>query len=116
MDLLVKGRGLRITDPVRRVAEHRLAKLERLDPRVSRVEVEITKSNPRIEGGHHVELVASTARRTFRAEASGRDIDSALDQAAHRLERQITRYRGRLRNRSMGRTDGLNSPRTSADA
>src|SRR5437870_13512596 len=34
MDLVMKGRGIRITDQVRRTAEHKLAKIGRLDPKV----------------------------------------------------------------------------------
>jgi ribosomal subunit interface protein len=100
VDLILKGRGMRLTEQIRRTAEHKLAKLERVDPRVQRLEVEITKEhNPRIDGSHRVEVAADTTRHVFRAEGSGSDVDSALDQAIQRLERQITSYRGKLRDR-----------------
>ena len=55
MDLVVKGRGVRITDQIRKTAEQKLGKLARIDPRVTRLEVEVTKEpNPRIDGGHRV--------------------------------------------------------------
>ena len=100
MDLVLKGRGVRITDQVRRIAEHKLAKVARVDPRVRRLEVEITiERNSRIGGTHHVEVSCSSGRRVFRAEASGHDVDSALDQVVEHLDRQITSYRGKLRGR-----------------
>src|SRR5881628_2346726 len=103
MDLVLKGRGVRITDQIRRMAEHKLGKLARIDPRVRRLEVEVTKEpNPRIDGGHRVEVACSTGRRVFRAEAAGEDVASALDQVTRRLERQITSYRGKLRDRRQG--------------
>ncbi|TLZ53556.1 MAG: ribosome-associated translation inhibitor RaiA [Methanobacteriota archaeon] len=100
MDLVLKGRGVRITDQIRRTAEHKLGKLSRLDPKVTRLEVEVTKEpNPRIDGGHRVEVACTTPRRVFRAEAAGEDVATALDQVLKRLERQILSYRGKLRRR-----------------
>ena len=100
MDLILKGRGLRLTDPMRRTAELKLAKLERLEPKVQRLEVEILKEpTPRIDGGHRVRVAAETARHVFRAEGTGTDVDSALDQVIERLERQINTHRGKLQDR-----------------
>jgi len=100
MDLVLKGRGVKITDQIRKAAEQKLGKLARIDPRVTRLVVEVTKEpNPRIDGGHRVEVACSTTRRVFRAEAAGEDVASALDQVIRRLERQITSYRGKLRHR-----------------
>ncbi len=100
MDLVLKGRGVRITDQIRKTAEHKTAKIERLEPRVRRLEVELTlEHNPRINGSHRVEVACDTARHVFRAAGTGKDVDTALDQAIERLERQITRYRGKLRDR-----------------
>jgi ribosomal subunit interface protein len=100
VDLVLKGRGVRITDQIRKTAEHKTAKIGRLEPRVRRLEIEVTQEhNPRINGSHRVEVACATARHVFRAEGSGQDIDTALDQGIHRLEQQIIRYRGKLRNR-----------------
>ena len=114
MDLVLKGRGMRITDPVRRTAERKLGKIERLEPRIIRLEVElIEEHNPRIEGNHRVEVACETARETFRAEGSGPDVESALDQVIQHLERRITGRRGKLRHRWIRRGNRLQSPGTS---
>ncbi len=98
MELVVKGRGIRVTDHMRRSAEHKLAKLGRFEPRVARLEVEIIgEHNPRIDGSHRVEIACDTPGRTFRAEAAADDVDTALDIVLERLERQISSYRGKLR-------------------
>jgi ribosomal subunit interface protein len=99
LDLVLKGRGVRITDQIRKVAEHKLGKLGRIDPRVTRLEVEIIERNPRTGGSHHVEVTCDTPRHVFRAEGSGHDVDSALDQVIAKLERQFSTYRGKLRSR-----------------
>jgi putative sigma-54 modulation protein len=99
MDLIVKGRGVRVTEQVKRAAQHKLAKTARLYPRVLRLEVEIIdEGNPRIDGGHRVAIACHTARRVFRAEGSGRDVEAALDQVVERLERQMSEYKDKVRN------------------
>jgi ribosomal subunit interface protein len=98
MDLILKGRGLRLTEPMRRAVEQKLRKLERVDPRTDRLEVEITREpTPRIDGGHRVQVSAQSAGHVFRAEGTGSAIDGALDQVVQRLERQMTSYWDKLR-------------------
>ena len=100
MDVILKGRGVRITEQVRKAAEHKLSKIGRLEPRVRRLEVEIIEErNPRIDGHHRVEVTCDSVRRVFRAHGAARDINTALDQVVDRLERQISSRRGRLKNR-----------------
>jgi ribosomal subunit interface protein len=100
VDLVLKGRNGRISQNVKVLAEHKLAKLERIDPRVVRVEVELREEhNPRVKGHHKVKVVARTARRSFRASGAGADESAAIDQVVDRLDRQLTRYRSRFRAR-----------------
>jgi len=90
MDLVMKSRGTRITDHMRTTAARTLSRLERMEPRVLRLEVEIlTERNPRLGGIKRVEGALETPRRTFRAKAQGDDVDSALDQLVEKLERQV---------------------------
>jgi ribosomal subunit interface protein len=104
LDLVLKGRGVRITEQMKKTAEAKLAKIERIDPRVSRVEVEVVlEHNPRIEGNHVVEVACTRGRGLLRAHAAGQDLDGALDQVIARLERQLTSYRGKLRARRQAR-------------
>ena len=100
MDLVLKSRTGRIPEAVKLLAEHQLAKLSRIDPRVVRVEVELREErNPRVPGHQKVKVVARTPRRSFRASGAGEDAATALDQVVNRLDRQLTRYRSRFRAR-----------------
>jgi len=90
MDLHLNGRGMRITEHIREVADHKLSRLERMEPKLVRVEVEvIAEPNPRQGGLHRVEVVATRPRKTFRAHAEAQEVEAALDQVTARLERQI---------------------------
>jgi ribosomal subunit interface protein len=111
LDLVLKGRGVRITDQMRRRAQGKLAKIQRIDPRVTWVEVEvILEHNPRIDGNHRIEVACSSGRRVVRAQGAGRDLESALDQVVERLERRLSGYRERQKARRHAGTHGLESP------
>jgi putative sigma-54 modulation protein len=100
MELVVKGRHTRVSPQVRQRIERKLAKLGRLSSRVQLVEVELTEEpRGRIGGGHRVEASCRTPRRTFRASATGEDVESALDLVVTRLERQLKDERGKRRAR-----------------
>jgi ribosomal subunit interface protein len=100
MELVLKGRGARVAQRLRQVTEHKLARLERIEPALTRLEVVVTvEKNPRQGGLHRVEAAAATPRKTYRAHADATDVDSALDVVAERLERQIVDHHNRRRAR-----------------
>ncbi len=105
MDLVLNGRGIEITDHVRKTVEHKLAKISRRPrPEVTRLEVEIVQEhNPRIQGSHRVQVACEAARVTFRAEGSGPDVDSALDEVVERIERQMETWRSKREDAKSGR-------------
>ena len=100
MDLVLKGRGVRITDQLRELTQHKLVKLERLEPRAVRVEVEIISEDfPTHDGTKTVDAALLVPRHTFRAHANGAKVEDALDLIVARLERQLRDRRGRIRRR-----------------
>jgi putative sigma-54 modulation protein len=115
MDLVLRGRGIRITEQFRAKAAHKLSKLSRLDPRADRIEVEvISERNPRLNGAKRLEGTLRLPRHTVRASASAPDLDGALDVLAERLERQVRDYREKVAKRKKRLLPGgnrLKSPR-----
>ena len=113
MELVLTGRGTRVAQRVRQVAEDKLARLERIEPGLTRVEVEVlVEKNPRQGGKHHVEVAASTPRKTYRARADAKDVDAALDTVAERLERQIRDHHERRRTRRIEAAGRVKSAQT----
>jgi ribosomal subunit interface protein len=110
MDLVVKGRGGRVSSQTKQRVERKLVRLTRLEPRIQRIEVEfIHEPNRRVDGGYRVEAACWVSRRTFRASSTGSDIDAALDGVTERLERQLTDEHGRRRTRRMSGANRLKS-------
>jgi ribosomal subunit interface protein len=117
MDLVVKGRGDRVSGQTRDRLRRKLSRLERLESRLDRVEVEVTwEAHRRVQGGHRVDAACRTPRRTYRASATGKDVDGAIDRLVERLERQIVSDHGRRRSRMLDGANRVKSRRSPSDA
>ena len=119
MEFVLKGRGERVAQRLRQVTEHKLSRLERIEPRLTRLEIEvIAEKNPRRGGIHRVEAFAAAPRKTYRAHGEAKDVDSALDLVAERLERQIRDHHERRlarRNAGAGRVKSAQTPGGTAE-
>jgi len=112
MELVLTARGTRITEQLRAATQHKLAHLERIEPRLARLEIEIiSEKNPRQGGLHRVQALAATSREHFRAHAEAREVGSALDVVTERLERQIRDHHERRRARRKARAARVESAR-----
>lgn len=99
MDIVLNSRHCELTDTFRAHAEEKLARLEKHDHRVIRVEVEVQKErNPRqSDRAVRVQLTAFTKGPVVRAEACAEDKLGALDQALDRMVAQMRRAADRRR-------------------
>ena len=98
MRLQVKGRNVEVSDSIRRYAEGKLAKLEKLVKDPTRVEVELhVEKNPSISDNHVAEATVFTKGPTLRARESSADMKASIDQLVDKLERQVKRYREKRR-------------------
>ena len=96
MDLSFTGRGVPVSDDIRRQAEHKLARLERLEPRTMRLDLEfVAEHHPKPDGRKLIKAALKIPRKTFRAHAEAEDVLTALDHVAEKLERQIRDHHGR---------------------
>jgi ribosomal subunit interface protein len=104
VDILFKGRHTGVQDRFRRHATAKLAKLEKLDQKVIRVDVEVSKEhNPRQNGrSERVELTIRSRGPAIRAEAAADDRYSALDLALAKLESRLRRACDRRKARHAG--------------
>jgi ribosomal subunit interface protein len=103
--LTFTGRGLPVSDELREQAEHKLAPLERLEPRTMRIDLEIVAEhhpNP-TNGLKLIKAALRVPRKTFRAHAEAPDVRTALDDVAAKLERQLRDHHGKRLSRWRGR-------------
>jgi ribosomal subunit interface protein len=99
VDIVVKSRHCEVSDRFRSHVEEKLARLEKHDHRVMRVEVEVDKErNPRQhDRAVRVELTAFSKGPVIRAEAAAQDKMGALDLAVDRMAAQMRRAADRRR-------------------
>jgi len=99
VDVVVKGRHTELTERFRSHSEEKLAKLAKLDGKVSRIDVEVCEEhNPRLAGRRsRIELTCRTRGPVVRAEAAAADPYAALDLAFTRLEARLRRAADRRR-------------------
>ena len=99
MDIVVKGRHTDVGERFRGHVEDKLAKVVKLDGKVSRIDVEICEEhNPRLaDQRSRVELTCLTRGPVVRAEAAAPDAYAALDLAAARLEARLRKAADRRR-------------------
>ena len=100
MDIVVKGRHVDVSERFRQHVADKLGRVERLDPNLQRVDVEVSKeTNPRLaDRAFVIELTCRSRGPVIRAEAAADDKYAALDVAYAKLE-------GRLRRAADRRTD-----------
>lgn len=93
MDIIVKGRHTDVNDRFRRHVDTKLAKVEKLDPKVIRVDVEVSEEhNPRqSDTRERIELTIVSRGPVIRAEAAADDRYAALDMALGKLENRLRR-------------------------
>jgi ribosomal subunit interface protein len=99
VDIVVKGRHTEITERFRRHSAEKLAKVEHLDPKVIRIDVEVCREhNPRLaDRCVRIELTCRSKGPVIRAEAAADDPYAALDLAWGKLEARLRRAADRRR-------------------
>jgi ribosomal subunit interface protein len=101
VDIIFKGRRTDVQERFRRHASAKLGKIERLDSRAKRIDVEIsTERNPRqSDRRERVELTIRSRGPVIRAEAAADDRYAALDRALAKLEARLRRLGDRRKGR-----------------
>jgi ribosomal subunit interface protein len=101
VDIIFKARHTDVRERFRKHATEKLAKIEKLDNKVIRVDVEIeAERNPRLaDRREKVELTVSSRGPAIRAEAAAEDRFAALDIAFAKLEARLRRACDRRKNR-----------------
>jgi len=106
VDIVVKGRHTEVSERFRRHVHEKLARVEKHDPRVIRIDVEVSvERNPRqADQSERVELTVLSKGPVVRAEACADDPMAALDIAIGKLEARLRKAADRRRVHHGGKT------------
>lgn len=99
MDIVVKGRNVEVPDHYRQLVAEKLAKVERYDQKLIRVDVELfhERNKRQSDTCQRVEITCVSRGPLIRAEACAADFYSALDTAITKLESRLRRAADRRR-------------------
>jgi len=99
VDIVVKGRNVEVPDHYREHVADKLAKVERYDQKLIRVDVELFhERNPRqSDNCQRVEITVVTRGPVIRAEACAKDFYAALDCSFNKLDGRLRRAADRRR-------------------
>src|SRR5580658_10860775 len=104
VEIIVRGRHITVPSRFRQHATAKLAKLEKLDQKAVRIDVEVSKErNPRqSDRRERVELTIRSRGPAIRAEAAAEDRYAALDLALAKLEGRLRRASDRRKAKDPG--------------
>lgn len=105
MDVVVKGRNVEIPEHFRTHVTEKLARTERYDPKIIRVDVELSHETNRRQSKtcQRVQITLSSRGPAIRAEASADSFYAALDAAVTKLETRLRRSADRRHHRQHDR-------------
>jgi putative sigma-54 modulation protein len=93
MEVQIKTKNIRLTDPLQEYIQRRLQKLEKVNERVIDATLEVRAERNRTGGEQHVaQLTIATKNTILRAEETNYDLHAAIDLAIDRMTRQIRRF------------------------
>ena len=106
MDIVVKGRNVEVPDHFRVHVAEKLTRAERYDPKIIRVDVELSHETNRRQSKtcQRVQITLASRGPAVRAEASADSFYGALDAAVTKLEARLRRAADRRHHRHHERT------------
>jgi putative sigma-54 modulation protein len=97
MEITVTGKHLEITDAIRQYAEGKAARLPRYYDRVSGIEITLDRAESH---GYDVQVIVHVdGHEPFVARAKTEDLYAGIDDSTDKMERQLTDFKEKLRNR-----------------
>jgi putative sigma-54 modulation protein len=98
MQMIVKGRRMEVTPPIREYAEEKVGRVAKiLDHMLMSAEVELyTERNRSIEKGQVAEVTVYTKGPVIRAKEASSDMYAAIDLVSEKLERQVRKFKTKV--------------------
>ncbi len=99
MRVIISGRHLNVTTAIKEYARDKAGRLDRFHRGIQTARLTLT-----VEHGCDIaEIVVQTQRSTFVVHVEGKDMYAVIDKLMLKMERQLRRHKGRMRDRKTGR-------------
>ena len=103
MELIIKGKGVEVTERLQNYVEKKIGKLDRYLPDITQVRVELSTEGARAAQDRQVcQVTVRVGGSILRAEERSGDIFHSIDTVLEKMYRQIARYKGKRQDRWRG--------------
>lgn len=100
MDVVVRGHNLNLTEALKQHAQDKFGKLDKYFENIQEIRVELVSNDTRAEEKRQVtQVTIFVAGSIIRAEVASRDMYASMDLAHDKLEKQLTKYKEKLKGR-----------------
>ena len=111
MQMIVKGRNINVTDPLREYAVEKVSKVTRYFDRIIKAEIVMSvEKNPKIQDNQVVEVTIHSSWPLIRAKESSNDMYHAIDLVTDKLERRIKQMKAKVIDRAQHGGNSLKVP------
>jgi putative sigma-54 modulation protein len=111
MEIVVRGKNVKVPAALQETTKEKLAKFERFNLKLTRIEVDYSEiRNPRVSDNELCEVTVHLKGHFVKAHASATDQAAALDLVIDKVEHQLTRLKGKKVGRSHPRRRRLSPP------
>jgi putative sigma-54 modulation protein len=103
MQVIIQGKGIEVTDHLRRYVEKKIGKLDRYLSTVGEARMELSTESTRSSQDRQIaQLTIRASGRILRAEERTGDIFTSVDMVMDKIKRQVARYKSKRRDKSRG--------------
>lgn len=100
MNIIISGQHLKMTDAIKEYATKKCQKVEKYLENINEINVMLSVEKTKSEGElFKADATAYAAGKTIRVESIDKDLYAAMDDMADRLERQIRKYKEKMKER-----------------
>ena len=101
MQTFIKTREIRLEETEKDLIFKKTSKIEKHFPDAHKLEIEIfQETNPSISNPTSVELTLSCKKHLMRASSNGSDLIATVDNAIHKINRQVEKYKDKMYHRA----------------
>ena len=98
MRMIISGRHLHITDPIRDYAEKKISRIKKYFDNILEIDITLSAVHSKVEGEKHTADVLLFANGTkIKASATDAILYAAIDEVMDVLEKQVKKYKEKLR-------------------
>ena len=97
MRMIISGRHLEVTEPIREYAEKKIGKISKHFDNILEVDITLSARNTKGEPLHEADVLVFVNGSRIKATAENKDLYAAIDEVCDILDVQVTKHKEKLR-------------------